>query len=145
MLLAGEYFAIRHYLDGVTVAMANGNRFAIYGAMGDLYLYRFGALLLQAVILVPIMRQALGERTKGAYVHFALGFAELRVFGTLIVYYFVFMALELAGLLIWFVLFLATALAAKFLGSVNGVQAAFIAGWIVLGTLGLFLAGLLYI
>lgn len=50
-------------------------------------------LLLYAVMFVPVMRQALGQRTGTALVHFALGMPELRLFGALCLYLLVVMAM----------------------------------------------------
>jgi hypothetical protein len=54
-------------------------------------------LLLYAVMYVPVMRQALGQRTGTALVHFALGMPELRLFGALCLYVLVAMAI-MAGI-----------------------------------------------
>ncbi|MBV8799420.1 MAG: hypothetical protein JO208_06400 [Alphaproteobacteria bacterium] len=44
-------------------------------------------LLLYAIMYVPVMRQALGLRKGTAMVHFALGPAEFRVFGALLLFF----------------------------------------------------------
>lgn len=86
ILLGGEYFAIRRYLASVLTALVNGDRYAVFGAAGYLYAFWLAAVLLQAMILVPVLRQALGLRDKGAFVHIALGAAELRMFGAVIAF-----------------------------------------------------------
>jgi len=67
ILLAGGYFTIAHYFAGVLTAIADGNRYAAYAGAGYFYLYQIAALLFQAIIIVPVMRQALGLCGDGRY------------------------------------------------------------------------------
>lgn len=86
ILLGAEGFAMTRYLHGVLDALASGNRFIIYAASVDLYLFRAGALFLNAMIAVPIMRQALGLRMRGAFMHLAVGVDEFRMFGAFVAF-----------------------------------------------------------
>ena len=84
LLFAGEYFAVSHYFDAVLAALASGNRVALNGGLAGLLVFRMFALLIEAVIAVPVMRFALGLGTRPKAFHFALGPAELRLFAGLV-------------------------------------------------------------
>lgn len=97
LLFVAEYYAIERYLQSVLTALASGNKYAASGGLTYLYGFMIVALFLQAVVAVPVMRQALGLRNKGAFVHFGLGLTELRVFGALVAYFLVVATIQLAS------------------------------------------------
>src|SRR5690348_1038247 len=71
---------------------------------GRIGLERFASslvqMLLYAIIYVPVTRQALGTRQGGALFHFSLGPAEFRLFGALVLFVLVLMAMAVGiGLL----------------------------------------------
>lgn len=145
LLFVCEYFAISRYLDSVLTALANGNRYEIYRGAGYLYLYRIGALFLQATIAVPVMRQALGLRKTGAIVHFGFGVTQLRLFGALVAYFLIVLTIEIAGLVLSVVLFSGLNVVGKNLGEIHGVSALFVARCVELGILAVFGAALLFV
>lgn len=145
LLFVGEYFAISRYLDSVLTALANGNRYAIYRGAGYLYLYRLGALFLQATIAVPVMRQALGLRKSGAIVHFEFGITQLRLFGALVAYFLIVLTIEIAGLAVLIALFAGLNFIGRNLGEIHGVSALFVARCADLGILVVFSAALLFV
>ena len=51
-----------------------------YAGINNVYLYQVGVLAFEAIIVVPVIRQALGLRDRPASIHFALGLTELRAF-----------------------------------------------------------------
>ena len=128
MLLVGGYFTIAHYFAGVLTAIANGNRYAAYAGAGYFYLYQLVALLFQAIIVVPVMRQALGRRDKAASIHFALGPAELRTFAALTAYTLIVATVEIAGFILLFIVAAVLGYAAKTIGTIDGISAAGVAG-----------------
>lgn len=141
LLLAGEYLAVRHYFESVLKALAEGNQFAIYGAAGLFYLYRVIALLLLAMIAVPIMRQALGERNRADFAYFALGRPQLRAFGALISVELIMLTLEVLSFIGWWVILLTLSSAAKSAGPIAGIAFVIWARWtLVVITLALLAA-----
>src|SRR5271170_1539954 len=100
VLLAGGYFTIAHYFTGVLTALASGNRYAAYAGAGYFYLYQIAALLFEAIITAPVMRQALGLRDKPASIHFALGLSELRTFLALLAYTLIVVTVEVIGFIL---------------------------------------------
>jgi len=132
ILLGAEYFAIRHYLDVTVTAMTIGNRFVIYGAAGYFYIVMAAAIFLEAMIAVPIMRQALGLRSKGAFVHLALGPAELRMFGAFVSYNLLLLTLVFAGRFLLALLAQGVAAAADAYGAQYGLSSGTVAPWSLL-------------
>ena len=78
------FFATTHYIDVMQGALAEQNAGQIGAAVLPMVGLAFVGMLCVAIVAVPVTRQALGLRTGGATVHFALGRAEWRVFGALI-------------------------------------------------------------
>ena len=142
LLFVGEYFAVSRYLDSVLTALADGNRFAVYGGAGYLYLYRIAVLFLQAIVAVPVMRQAFGLRSKGAFVHFGLGLAELRLFGAFVAFFLIVLTIEIAFLVVWVALAAGLTFGGNALGVVQGVSVPLVAAWTKSGLLFGLLAGL---
>ena len=145
VVLAGGYFTISHYFAGVLTALANGNRYAAFSGAGYFYLYQVGVLVFEAIIVVPVMRQALGLRDKPASVHFALGLTELRTFGALAAYTLILLTIEIAGLVLLFIAAIVLASIARLIGTIDGMRAVTIAVWIVWTLLGAFLISLVYV
>jgi hypothetical protein len=73
VLVALQYYVAVRYLNGYLSAFAQGNVYELNSASGLRYLSIILALLLQAILVTPVMRQALGLRTGGAFVSFAVG------------------------------------------------------------------------
>jgi hypothetical protein len=140
ILLAGGYFTISHYFAGVLTAIVNGNRYAAYQGAGYFYLYQIAALLFEAIIIVPVMRQALDLRRKGAFIHFALGPAELRTFAALVAYTVVLLAVEILGLILLLIAAAMIGYAAKLAGTINGFPVPRVALWSIWALLAAFLA-----
>jgi hypothetical protein len=145
VLLVGGYFTIAHYFAGLLTAVADGNRYAAYSGAGYFYLYQVTALLFEAIMVVPVMRQALGLREGGASIHFALGPTELRTFGALTAYLLILLTVEIAGFILLVIFAVLISSAAKMIGTIDGIAAIRIAVWIVWTLLGAFLAAVVYI
>lgn len=80
----GNYFALSHYYGSVPAGMSAGQPFMVVQAALVFLGWYLASFLLWAVVDVAVVRLALGLRTKPAFVHFALGMAELRVFASFI-------------------------------------------------------------
>ena len=145
MLLAGGYFTIAHYFAGVLAAVVSGNRYAAYAGAGYFYLYQITALLFEAIIVVPVMRQALGLRDKGASIHFAVGPAELRTFVALAAYTLIVVTVEIGGFIVLLIVAGLIGYAAQAIGTVDGVPAVRVAVWMVWTLLAAFLASIVYV
>jgi hypothetical protein len=140
IVLAGGYFVISHYFAGVMAAIASGNRYAAYEGAGYFYLYQIAVLFFEAIAIVPVMRQALGLRERGGFIHFALGPAELRTFAALVAYTLILVTVEIAGLILFLIVAGAIGYAAKFVGTIDGIPAARIVLWTVWALLFAFFA-----
>ena len=136
MLLVGGYFTIAHYFAGVLTAIANGNRYAAYAGAGYFYLYQIVALFFEAIIVVPVMRQALGLRDKAASIHFAIGPTVLRTFAARAAYTLIVVTVEIAGFILLLIVAGVLGYAAKTIGTVDGIPAGRIAVWIGLDIAG---------
>ncbi len=116
-----------------------------YAGAGYFYLYRIAALFFEATIAVSVMRYALGERDRPAIVRFAVGLAELRVFGALVAYTLIVTTIEIA----WFVAlrFAAAAIVygTKIVGRVDGIAPGTVAVWTVDVLLASFFAGIVFV
>ena len=145
VLLVGGYFAIAHYFDGVLTAIANGNRYAAYSGAGYFYLYRIGSLLLEAVIAVSVMRLALGQRAKPAFVHFRLGPTELRMFVALVAYALVVVALELLAIVLVLIAAVALGYSIGLLAPATGLSAATLSLCAVVALLVSFVGALVFV
>jgi hypothetical protein len=145
ILLVGGYFTIAHYFAGVLTAIAAGNRYAAYAGAGYFYLYQIAALLFEAIVVVPVIRLALGLRDKAASIHFAVGPGELRTFAALTAYTLIVATVEIAGFILLLIAIGVIAYAAKTVGTVDGIPAARVAAWAVLTLLGAFLASIVYV
>lgn len=106
------FFATTHYIDVMQGALSEQNPGQIGAAVLPMVGLAFVGMLCIAIVAVPVTRQALGLRTGGASIHFALGAAEWRVFGALISFALVMFAI-LMGLM------LAVGLASMLLGLVT--------------------------
>jgi len=140
VVLAGGYFVISHYFAGVMAAIAAGNRYAAYEGAGYFYLYQIAVLFFEAIAVAPVMRQALGLRDKGAFVHFALGPSELRAFAALAAYTLILLTVEIAGLILVLVVAGAIGYAGKFVGPIDGIPSVRIVTWLVWALLLAFFA-----
>ncbi|HWU27045.1 MAG TPA: hypothetical protein VN154_11650 [Rhizomicrobium sp.] len=122
VLCIAGYFAISHYFDGILSAVAAGNRYAAYAGIGDYYLFRIGALFLESVMAVAVMRQALAPRGRSVFVHFWLGPTELRMFGAFASAALVLLAIEIFAL---FLLFVLLTIAARTFGAGHGAASSY--------------------
>ena len=145
MLLVGGYFTIAHYFTGVAAAIASGNRYAAYAGAGYFYLYQVVALLFEAIVAVPVMRQAMGLRDKAASIHFAVGPGELRTFAALTAYTLIVATVEIAGFILLLIAVGLISYAAKTIGTVDGIPAGRIAVWTIWILLGAFAASIVYV
>jgi hypothetical protein len=145
VLLVGGYFTIAHYFTGVLAAIASGNRYAAYAGAGYFYLYQIAALLFEAIMIVPVMRQALGLRAGGASIHFAIGPAELRTFVSLTAYALIVATVEIAGFILLLIVAGILAYVAKSIGTIDGIPAVQIAGWAILTMLAGFFFSIVYV
>ena len=145
MLLVGGYFTISHYFDGVLTAIASGNRYAAYSGAGYFYLYRIAGLLLEAVIAVSVMRYALGQRDKPAFVDFHLWIAELRMFAAFVALSLVLIAVEIAGFIVLLIAAVALGLTLRFTGPVGDVPVQTIAGYGGIALLTAFVSMLVFV
>jgi hypothetical protein len=145
ILLAGGYFVIAHYFAGVLTAIASGNRYAAYAGAGYFYLYQVAALLFEAIVAAPVMRQALGLRDKPASIHFALGLAELRTFAAFMAYTLIVVTVEVIGFVLLLIAAGLIGFAAKTIGAVDGIAAGLIAVWTVRTLLATFFASIVYV
>lgn len=145
VLLIGGYLVISRCFDGVLTAIANGNRYAAYSGAAYFYLYRAAALLLESVIGVSVMRQALGQRNRTVFVHFSLGLTELRLFVTFLAYWLIVQTIELVGFVLVIIAAVTLGLTARALGTIDGVSASVVAVWTVVALLIALLAGILFV
>jgi hypothetical protein len=78
------FFVQQHYYAAAADALASNNIASLGPALVSLLLYFIAALLLYAVMYVPVVQLALGARREGVLVHFAFGPAEWRLFRALL-------------------------------------------------------------
>lgn len=84
ILAIAGYFVMSYYYNSVPAALSAGDALAV-GRAGMLVIgWSLASLLLSSMMYVAVTRQALGLRQGPAVVHFALGAAELRVFGAVL-------------------------------------------------------------
>jgi hypothetical protein len=77
------FFVEQRYYAAAADALASNNFTRLGPSVISLLCYFVAAILLYAVMYVPVMQLALGQRKDGALVHFALGPAEWRMFRAL--------------------------------------------------------------
>jgi hypothetical protein len=92
------------------------------------YDFVFGIVFLYAVMLVPVMRQALGLRTGGAIVHFGLGAAALRTFAALFLLYLLVMTVSIVSLYALVLLVFLAATGGAAIAAVTGISPAVATG-----------------
>jgi hypothetical protein len=144
LLVAVQYYATARFLTTLVSAFADGNLYELNRANGLRYLSYFVALLLQAVLVTPVMRQALELRRGGAFVSFDFGTPSLRVFGATSAFAIVFFVIECLAAFAMFFLLLAIAGLVKAAGPAGGFTTNLVAGSAVLGLIVLALAALSY-
>jgi hypothetical protein len=77
------FFVEQRYYAAAADALASNNYARLGPSVISLFCYFVAAILLYAVMYVPVMQLALGQRKEGAIFHFALGPAEWRMFRAL--------------------------------------------------------------
>ncbi len=77
------FFVEQRYYAAAADALASDNYARLGPSVISLFCYFVAAILLYAVMLVPVTQLALGQRKEGAVAHFALGQAERRMFRAL--------------------------------------------------------------
>jgi len=77
------FFVEQRYYTAAADALASNNFTRLGPSVISLLCYFIAAILLYAVMYVPVMQLALGQRKDGALIHFALGPAEWRMFRAL--------------------------------------------------------------
>jgi hypothetical protein len=145
VLVALQYYVAVRYLNGYLSAFAQGNIYELNSATGLRYLSIILALLLQAILVTPVMRQALGLRTGRALVSFAVGPTALRVFGAMAALALIIIAIEYIAIFSLLIAFAFIAVVAKSVVAVHGVSSAIIAGCAVLGTVAIFIGAMIYV
>jgi hypothetical protein len=78
------FFVEQRYYAAAADALASNNVANLGPALLTLFCYFIAAVLLYAVMYVPVVQLALGQRKEGALVHFAFGPLEWRMFRALI-------------------------------------------------------------
>ncbi|HEY1706866.1 MAG TPA: hypothetical protein VGG10_01275 [Rhizomicrobium sp.] len=76
------FFAQSTYLDAMIAYQTTKNPADAWPGVMWLFVLVFAALLANAMMIVPVLQQALGTRKGHALAHFALGQPEWRVFGS---------------------------------------------------------------
>jgi len=77
------FFVEQRYYAAAADALASDNFARLGPSVISLFCYFVAAILLYAMMYVPVMQLALGQRKDGAIFHFALGPAEWRMFRAL--------------------------------------------------------------
>src|ERR1700761_6772892 len=77
------FFVEQRYYAAAADALASDNYARLGPSAISLFCYFVAAILLYAVMLVPVTQLALGQRKDGAIAHFALGTPERRMFRAL--------------------------------------------------------------
>ena len=77
------FFVEQRYYAAAADALASDNYARLGPSVISLFCYFVAAILLYAMMYVPVMQLALGQRKDGAIFHFALGPAEWRMFRAL--------------------------------------------------------------
>ena len=85
------------------------------------YYFLFGVIFLYSVMIVPVMRQALGLRKGGAFIHFGLRASEFRTFAALFLLYLVITTVNVVGIYAFVFLLIIVAAGSSAIASVGGV------------------------
>ncbi len=144
-LVALQYYVTVRYLNGYLSAFAQGNLYELNSATGLRYLSMAFAFLLQAILITPVMRQALGLRSGGAFVSFALGPTTLRVFGAMVALTLVLIAIEYIALIPMAVVVVTGVIAAKTVEPIHGMSALVVGAIAGSAFLLIFVAAMIYI
>ena len=135
LLLAMQYYVAVRYMNGYVQALSAGNLYELNRANGVRWLSIGAGLLLQAIMITPVMRQALGLRQGGAFISFAIGPTALRVVGALIALDLVILAIVYIGIIPLIAVIAGLLVSAKIVGSLHGVAAMTVTAYSVLGSL----------
>jgi len=145
LLLGLQYYVAVRYLNGYLSAFAQGNLYELNSATGVRYLSIVIVLLLQAILVTPVMQQALGLRSGGALVSFAVGPTALRVFGAMAALALVLIAIEYIGAIALVFVFTVAAVAADTVISFHGTAATIVGICAVLAVLLIFAGAMIYL
>jgi hypothetical protein len=123
VLVALQYYVTVRYLNGYLSAFAQGNLYELNSANGVRYLSIVVVLMLQAILVTPVMQQALGLRNGRAFVSFAVGLTALRVFGAMAALTLVLIAIEYIAIFSLVFVAALAAIAAKTIVTLHGTTA----------------------
>jgi hypothetical protein len=144
---AASYLVMTRYFGALETLVAKRDFSALGYLPGEFFLFAVATLFLSAVIAVPVMRQALGERRGGAFVHFAVGAAEFRLFGANLAFS---LMIATIAILAWFGL-LALVFGARFAATaagtitIAGVPATTVFAWFVVAIVLVFFGTLIFV
>jgi hypothetical protein len=145
ILVALQYYVAMRYLNGYLSAFAQGNLYELNSATGVRYLSIVAALILQAILITPVMQQALGLRSGGAFVSFAVGPTALRVFGAMAALALVLIAIEYIAVFSMVLVFALAAVAAKAMISFHGTTSLLAEAGAIFGLLLIFAGAMIYL
>lgn len=145
VLAAMQYYVTVRYLNGYLSAFAQGNLYELNSATGVRYLSMVAGLLLQAILVTPVMQQALGLRSGAAFVSFAIGPTSLRVFGAMAALTLVLIAIEYIAIFSLAFVIAIAAIAARTLVTLHGMLALVAGTSAVLGVVLVFGGAMLYL
>lgn len=145
LLVGLQYYVLVRYLNGFLAAQSEGNLYELTRASGLRYGAMIVGLVLQAILVTPVMRQALGLRSGAAFVRFEVGPTVLRVFGAMAALTLVLIVIEYITIIPGVILMAVIVAAAKSMGAVQGVPALKIAGFVILGIFLVLACGLVFL
>jgi hypothetical protein len=96
------------------------------------YYFLFGVIFLYSVMVVPVMRQALGLREGGAFIHFGLRASEFRTFAALFLLYLVITTVNIVGVYAPLFLFIIAELGSAAIATAAGIAPAVATGSIAI-------------
>jgi len=132
------FFAFAHYFDQMEIMMSEENPSAAGSAMAPLFVFILLALFAVAMIAVAVARQALGLNTGTSWLQFGFGATEFRMFGALVAFLLILIAVSLLFALVVGVLAL--------LGGALGGQVGQIAsGGVAIAAAVAFVVGMIFI
>jgi len=145
--VAAQYWVTAHYVNALQDFLVKRDFSAMGGIVSEYILFAIAAIFLSAVIIAPVVQQALGERRGGAIVHFGLGSAEFRLFGANLMFS---LMLLTVAVLAWIALaaaLIGIRLAVTSAGSsaIAGVTLAQLSTWTTIGLVAVFVGALIFV
>lgn len=145
LLLSMQYYVTQRVLGGYLAAQAEGNLYELHRATVLRYGSVLVALVFQAILLTPVMRQALGLRQGRAIVSFEFSVSMLRVLGSSLLLAVAIVAIEYVLFIPVVALVVGLFVAAKSAVSIQGVPAMVVAAWASGGAVVLAACALVFI